>query len=104
MPHDRLAEAQTRFASQLYITPTSHTIALILNTRTAPFTDVRVRQAINYAIDRAKIAALLGQDSQPACQILPVGLPGYRPLLPLHDRPQPRRGTGRRRTSHRPST
>jgi YVTN family beta-propeller protein len=82
VPRDRLAEAQTRFASRLYITPTSGTTALILNTRTAPFTDVRVRRAINYAIDRVKIAQVLGQESQPACQILPVGLPGHRPYCP----------------------
>jgi YVTN family beta-propeller protein len=82
IPRDRLDEVQTRFASRLYITPTSTTTALILNTRLAPFTDARVRRAINYAIDRAKIAQLLGQDSQPACQILPVGLPGHRPYCP----------------------
>ena len=82
VPRDRLGEAQTRFASRLYVTPTSGTTALILNTRLAPFTDVRVRRAINYAIDRAKIAQLLGQNSQPACQILPVGLPGHRPYCP----------------------
>ena len=82
VPQDRLGEVQTRFAGQLYITPTSSTTALILNTRLAPFTDVRVRRAINYAIDRAKIGGLLGQDSQPACQILPVGLPGHRPYCP----------------------
>ena len=89
VPQDRLSQAQTRFASQLYVTPTSSTVALILNTRAAPFTDVRVRRAINYAIDRAKIAQLLGQDAQPACQILPVGLPGYRPYCPYTIDPNP---------------
>ena len=89
VPQDRLAEVQTRFASQLYITPTSNTLALILNTRTAPFTDVRVRRAINYAIDRAKIAQLLGQYSQPACQILPAGLPGYQRYCPYTTHPNP---------------
>jgi peptide/nickel transport system substrate-binding protein len=82
VPQDRLSEAQTRFAGQLHITPTSSTLALFLNTRTAPFDDVRVRRAINYAIDRAEIAHLVGQDTQPACQILPAGLPGYRPYCP----------------------
>jgi peptide/nickel transport system substrate-binding protein len=89
MPQDRLGEVQTRFAGQLYITPTSSTTALILNTALAPFTNVRVRRAINYAIDRAKIAQLLGQDSRPACQILPVGLPGYRPYCPYTIDPNP---------------
>jgi YVTN family beta-propeller protein len=78
VPPDRLNELQTRFASQLYVHPTIATDALVLNTRVAPFTDVRVRKALNYAIDRAQIARLLGQDSQPTCQILPPYLPGYR--------------------------
>jgi YVTN family beta-propeller protein len=89
VPQDRLGEVQTRFASQLHITPTSSTLALILNTRTAPFTDIRVRQAINYAIDRAQVAQVLGQDSRPACQILPVGLPGYRRYCPYTHDPNP---------------
>ena len=54
VPPDRIAEVQTRFASQLYINPAIGTDALILNTRVAPFDDVRVRQAINYAVDRAQ--------------------------------------------------
>jgi YVTN family beta-propeller protein len=82
VPHHRLAEVRTQYASRLYITPTSSTSALLLNTRKAPFTDLRVRRAINYAVDRARVAALGGGDSQPACQILPVGLPGYRPYCP----------------------
>jgi YVTN family beta-propeller protein len=89
VPQDRLPEVQTRFAGELYITPTSATTALILNTRLAPFTDVRVRRAINYAIDRAKVARLLGQYSQPACQILPAGLPGHRRYCPYTIDPNP---------------
>ncbi len=89
VPPNRMAQARTRFASQLYITPTSSTVALIFNTRRAPFTDVRVRRAINYAVDRARIAALTGQDSQPSCQILPVGLPGYRRYCPYTIDPNP---------------
>ena len=82
VPRNRLSEVQTRFAGRLYVTPTSGTLALILNTRVSPFNDVQVRRAVNYAVDRAKVASLLGQDSQPACQILPVGLPGYRRYCP----------------------
>jgi YVTN family beta-propeller protein len=89
IPQDRMNEVQTRFASQRYIRPSSGTNALFLNTRAAPFTDVRVRRAINYAIDRAKIAALLGQGRQPTCQILSVGLPGYRRYCPYTIDPNP---------------
>ena len=89
VPADRLAQAQTQYASRLYITPSSSTDALYLNTRRAPFTDLRVRQAISYAVDRAQEAAL-------SRRRLPARLPDpargpsrLPPLLPLHHRPQP---------------
>ena len=82
VPPDRVTEVQTRFASQLYVNPGIGTDALILNARVAPFNDVRVRQAINYAVDRGEIAGLVGQGTQPTCQLLPPGLPGYRRYCP----------------------
>ena len=82
VPPDRVAEVQTRFASQLDVNPAVGTDALVLNTRLAPFNDVRVRQAINYAVDRGEIARLVGQGSRPTCQLLPPGLPGYRRSCP----------------------
>jgi YVTN family beta-propeller protein len=81
-PAASLNELQTQFASQLHVHPAIATDVLILNTRVAPFNDVRVRRAINYAIDRAKIARLLGRYSQPTCQLLPPYLPGYRRYCP----------------------
>jgi peptide/nickel transport system substrate-binding protein len=53
-----------------------------LNTDVAPFTDPGVRRALNYAIDRAKLAGLLGQDSRPTCQELAPYIPGYRRYCP----------------------
>jgi YVTN family beta-propeller protein len=61
-----------------------------LNTHLAPFNDVRVRQALNYAINRATIAKLNGGPSfaTPTCQLIAPGLPGYRRYCPyaLHPR------------------
>jgi YVTN family beta-propeller protein len=81
-PAARLGELQTRFASQLNVTPSDSTVILWLNTRVAPFTDIRVRRALNYAVDRAKVAGLVGLDSRPACQLLPPYVPGYEPYCP----------------------
>jgi peptide/nickel transport system substrate-binding protein len=102
VPPDRLHEVQTRFASQLYVNPEIAIEALILNTRVAPFNDLRVRRAINYAIDRVKIGRLLGQGADPTCQVLPPNLPGYRRYCPYSlDQPRPR--SGKRPTWRRPS-
>lgn len=58
-----------------------------LNTTPPPFTDVRVRTAINDAVDRRVITSLVGGDrvARPTCQILPQGFPGYRPYCPYAD-------------------
>jgi YVTN family beta-propeller protein len=88
-PANRMDEVTTRFASQLYVNPNIITNALILNVRVAPFVDIRVRRALNYAIDRAKVARLLGQASQPTCQMLPPYLPGYRRYCPYTLDPNP---------------
>ena len=56
------------------------------NTTEAPFDDVKVRQAFNYAIDRKSLASMLLEDLMiPATGILPPGFPGYNPDLQGYD-------------------
>lgn len=81
-PADRLAEVQTRFASQLHVEPNDVTIEIGLNTDVAPFNDSSVRRALDYAIDRDKLTRLLGQDSRPTCQELAPYIPGYQRYCP----------------------
>ena len=86
-----LAELETRYASQLREDPIPRTTYMFLNTRVPPFDDVRVRRAVNYAVDRASVVRALGGpgQAQPTCQFLPPGFAGYRPYCPFTVRPGP---------------
>jgi ABC-type transport system substrate-binding protein len=48
-----------------------------MNCQMRPFTDIRVRRAFNYAIDKDKLIAVFNRRGVPATGILPPGLPGY---------------------------
>jgi peptide/nickel transport system substrate-binding protein len=89
VPAGSVNNLQLRFASQLYTDPTDSVNWLILNTRVGPFNDLRVRQALNYAIDRGKITRLLQTGGQPTCQMLTPVILGYRPYCPYTLDPNP---------------
>ena len=54
-----------------------------------PFDKLAARQAFNYAIDRSKAVAGFGgvDGAAVTCQILPAGMPGYRPYCPYTRNP-----------------
>ena len=54
------------------------TYYVFMNVNEKPFTDVKVRQAVNYAIDTARIQKLLAGQAQALNQIYPAGMPGYQ--------------------------
>jgi peptide/nickel transport system substrate-binding protein len=90
-PLDGVDALARRYASQVHIDPTGATFALVVNTRVAPFDRLAVRRALNFAIDRNRIARLTGSSltAQPTCQVLAPTLPGYRPYCPYTLGPSP---------------
>ena len=91
VPPSRLAQVETQYAREVRESPLARTTFAFLNTRVRPFSDVRVRRAVNYAADRAEfVRAVGGPDrAQPTCQFLPPNFPGYRPYCPYTIRPGP---------------
>jgi peptide/nickel transport system substrate-binding protein len=51
-----------------------------MNMDQPPFDDLKVRQAVNYAIDSAALERIYSGSLTAAHQILPEGMPGYEPL------------------------
>jgi peptide/nickel transport system substrate-binding protein len=83
-PGNRLHELRTKYPAQVHVNPLPEVQYFIMNTRVAPFDDIRVRRALNYAIDRNVLVELNGgpDAAQPTCQALPRGIPGYERYCP----------------------
>jgi oligopeptide transport system substrate-binding protein len=67
------------WANRIERQPQVSTIYIAINTTVPPFDNVQVRQALNYAIDKARIIQLLNGRGTVANQILPPLMPGYDP-------------------------
>jgi peptide/nickel transport system substrate-binding protein len=91
VPVDDLSELAAHYTPQFHSEPLDATFAPVLNTRAAPFDNLLVRRALNFAIDREQVISLAGGPlaAQPTCQILPPNVPGYQPYCPYTINPSP---------------
>lgn len=91
LPREVLADFARTHPMQLRTAYQMTSVDEFLNTRVPPFNDVRVRRAINYAVDRDRLAALWDGRAQatPSCQVLPPNMTGYQPYCPYTSKPQP---------------
>ena len=77
-PADRYTEVKEKFeGTQFRVEPTISTYYFWMNTKQPPFDDVKVRQAINYAVDSAALERVYSGQIKGTQQILPPGMPGY---------------------------
>ncbi|KUI30258.1 ABC transporter substrate-binding protein [Mycobacterium sp. GA-2829] len=74
---DRLAEVKSRYGDRFRMEESINTYYFWMNNQVAPFNDVKVRQAVNYAIDPEALNRVFGGRLHPTQQILPPGMPGY---------------------------
>ncbi|MGH2867715.1 MAG: BTAD domain-containing putative transcriptional regulator, partial [Solirubrobacteraceae bacterium] len=89
------SSAAARGRQRYFLNPILELDSFALNTHRPLFSDVRLRQAVNYAIDRSRLAALgSGFDplpERPTDHYLPPGMAGYRdahvyPMTPDRDK------------------
>jgi YVTN family beta-propeller protein len=91
LPRERLSRLATRYPAEFHSDPAANVQYVFLRVTEPPFDDRRVRQALNYAVDRRAMVEAFGGPAaaQPTCQFLPPNLPGYRPYCPYTLDPNP---------------
>jgi peptide/nickel transport system substrate-binding protein len=77
-PSSRYAEVKEKYeGTQFRVEPTISTYYFWMNTQEPPFDDVKVRQAVNYAVDAKALERIYAGQIVGTQQILPPGMPGY---------------------------
>ncbi len=78
VPPDQVASIrQQHEGTQYQPIPSVNTYFFWMNTTESPFEDVKVRQAVNYAIEPAAVERIHAGTIDYGQQILPEGMPGY---------------------------
>jgi peptide/nickel transport system substrate-binding protein len=89
IPSDRLNEIATKYPKQLFLNQLTAMWYVPMNTRLAPFNNIKARQAVNFAVDRSSALRLYGGANlgTVSCQILPAGFPGHVDYCPYTKNP-----------------
>ena len=79
IPSKRLHAIAQKHESQLRFFTPPNLMYFFMNTQVAPFTSLKVRQAVNYAISRRALERLAGGLEGTTENVLPPGYPSHRP-------------------------
>lgn len=78
IPASRYQEVKAKYEGTQFVErSTISTYFYWMNTKKPPFNDVKVRQAVNYAVDPAALERIYAGTLTATQQILPPGMPGY---------------------------
>jgi peptide/nickel transport system substrate-binding protein len=79
VPPDRYHQVKQKFeGTQFRVEHTISTYYFWMNTTRPPFNDLKVRQAVNYAVDSEALERIYAGQIVSTQQILPPGMPGYK--------------------------
>ena len=79
IPSKRLDSIERKHKRRLRFFTPPNLMYFFMNTRVAPFTSLKVRRAVNYAISRRWLKRLAGGLAHTSENILPPGYPSFRP-------------------------
>jgi peptide/nickel transport system substrate-binding protein len=81
-PADRIREVTEKAKGRFEPYVTNSTYYVFLNQDIAPFNNEKVRQAVNFAIDKRAMQRIFGGLLAPSCNFLPPGMKGYQKIEP----------------------
>jgi peptide/nickel transport system substrate-binding protein len=77
-PASRYADVKESYeGTQFRVEPSINTYYFWMNTERPPFDDVKVRQAVNYAVDSRALERIYAGQLSGSQQVLPPGMPAY---------------------------
>ena len=80
-PASRYAQVKEKYeGSQFKVVPTISVYYFWMNTTKPPFNNVKVRQAVNYAINPAALERVYAGQIKASHQVLPEGMPGRKTI------------------------
>jgi peptide/nickel transport system substrate-binding protein len=86
-PADIKPEVKAKYSDRYKEYTTASTYYFFMNTRVPPFDDPKVREAVNYGIDKPGLARIFAGELAPGCSFLPPGVPGFDEALDVDDCP-----------------
>jgi len=86
-PADIKPEVKAKYSDRYEEITTASTYYFFMNTRVAPFDDPKVREAVNWGIDKPGLARIFAGETTPGCSFLPPGMPGFDEALDVEDCP-----------------
>jgi peptide/nickel transport system substrate-binding protein len=82
LPTDQLAHYKSKYPQQIKFWTTPSTYYFFMNQRLKPFNNIKVRQAVNYAVSRQALVNLRGGLGVPTYNFLPPSYPQYKKITP----------------------
>jgi peptide/nickel transport system substrate-binding protein len=86
-PADIKPEVKAKYSDRYAETTTASTYYFFMNTRVPPFDNEKVREAVNWGIDKPGLARIFAGEVTPGCSFLPPSVPGFDEALDVDDCP-----------------
>ena len=86
-PADIKPEVKAKYSDRYEEITAASTYYMFMNTQVAPFDDPKVREAVNWGVDKPGLARLFAGEVAPGCSFLPPGVPGFDEALDVDDCP-----------------